>query len=96
MAGQTFWQAFGANFGAEKLALGELHLMQGNTPNLITYALPFVAAFTVLEFALGKIFKHEDYTHAELKGSLWVGLGNLLVNLLLKSSLLLAAVWMYN
>ena len=59
MAGQTFWQAFGANFGAEKLALGELHLMQGNTPNLITYALPFVAAFTVLEFALGKIFKHE-------------------------------------
>lgn len=96
MAGQTFWQVFGANFGAEKLALGELHLMQSNTPNLITYALPFVALFTVLEFALGKIFKHEDYTHAELKGSLWVGLGNLLVNLLLKSSLLLAAVWMYN
>ncbi|MDQ8003610.1 MAG: DUF4833 domain-containing protein [Pedobacter sp.] len=96
MAGQTFWQAFGANFGAEKLALEELYLMQNNTPNLIAYALPVVAVFTVLEFTLGKIFKHEDYTHAELKGSLWVGLGNLLVNLVLKSSLLLAAVWLYN
>lgn len=96
MAGQTFWQTFGANFGAEKLAMGELHLMQSSTPNLITYALPFVAIFTVLEFALGKIFKHDDFTPAELKGSLWVGLGNLLVNLILKSALLFAAVWLYN
>jgi len=96
MAGQSIWQALSAIFGAEKLALEELCLLQNHTPNLITYALPFVAVFTVLEFALGKIFKHEDYTHEELKGSLWVGLGNLLVNLILKSSLLLAAVWLYN
>lgn len=96
MAGQSIWQALGANFGAEKLALEELYLLQNHTPNLITYALPFVAVFTVLEFTLGKIFMHEDYTHEELKGSLWVGLGNLLVNLILKSSLLLAAVWLYN
>ncbi|WP_293299310.1 DUF4833 domain-containing protein [Pedobacter sp. UBA4863] len=96
MAGQSFWQALGANFGAEKLAPGELYLLQSNTPNLITYALPFVAVLTILEFVLSKIMKHQDYTYQELKGSLWVGLGNLLVNLLLKSSLLLVAVWCYN
>lgn len=96
MAIPSFWQAFGFNFGAEKLAVEELYQLQSNTPNLIAYALPIVLLFTVLEFAFGKIFKHQDYTHQELKGSLWVGLGNLLVNLVLKSSLLLAAVWLYN
>ncbi len=96
MAGQSFWQAFGANFGAQKLALEDLYLLQSSTPNLVTYALPFVAVFTVLEFVLGKIFKHEDYTHEELQGSLWVGLGNLLVNLFLKSGLFIGAVWLYN
>ena len=96
MAGQSFWQALGANFGAKELALEDLYLLQSSTPNLITYALPFVAVFTVLEFVLGKIFKHEDYTHEELKGSLWVGLGNLLVNLFLKSGLFIGAVWLYN
>jgi len=96
MAGQSFWQAFEANFGAPKLALEDLYLLQSSTPNLITYALPFVAVFTVLEFVLGKIFKHEDFTHEELKGSLWVGLGNLLVNLFLKSGLFIGAVWLYN
>lgn len=96
MASQTFWQEFGALFGAEKLALEELYLLQSNTPNLIVYALPLVFVFTVLEFVLGKISKHDDFTPAELKGSLWVGLGNLLVNLVLKSTLLLAAVWLYN
>lgn len=96
MVGQSFWQALGASFGAKRLALEELYLLQNGTPNLIAYALPVIVVFTVLEFALGKIFKHEDYTHEELKGSLWVGLGNLLVNLMLKSSLLIAAVWLYN
>lgn len=96
MAGQSFWQALGANFGAQKLALEDLYLLQSSTPNLIAYALPFVAVFTVLEFVLAKIFKHEDYTHEELKGSLWVGLGNLLVNLFLKSGLFIGAVWLYN
>ena len=96
MASQTFWQALGAHFGAEKLAIEKLYLIQSNTPNLIFYALPLVLLFTVLEFVFGKIVKHDDFTPAELKGSLWVGLGNLLVNLVLKSALLLAAVWCYN
>ncbi len=96
MAGQSFWQAFSSIFGAEKLVQEELYLLQSNMPNLITYALPFVVAFTVLEFGLGRVFKHEDYTHEELRGSLWVGLGNLLVNLVLKSTLFLVAVWIYN
>ncbi|MFN0292777.1 DUF4833 domain-containing protein [Pedobacter helvus] len=96
MASQSFWQALGAHFGAEKLAIEKLYLLQSNTPNLIFYALPLVLLFTVLEFVFGKIVKHDDFTPAELKGSLWVGLGNLLVNLMLKSALLLAAVWSYN
>jgi len=96
MANQTFLQALGIHFGAEKLALQDLYLLQHNTPNLIVYALPVVLVFTALEFILGKLFKHDHFTVEELKGSLWVGLGNLLVNLLLKSTLLLAAVWLYN
>jgi sterol desaturase/sphingolipid hydroxylase (fatty acid hydroxylase superfamily) len=96
MLSQLIWQALGDVFGAEKLALEDIYLMQGNTPNLITYALPFVALFTCLEFFLGKVTKHHDYHPSELKGSLLVGAGNLLVNLLLKSALLFAAVWLYN
>lgn len=94
MANPIYWQVFGSSFGARKLVPEDLYLL--HTPNLIAYALPVVVVFTVLEFVLGKIFKHEDYSHAELKGSLWVGLGNLLVNLILKSALLFAAVWLYN
>jgi sterol desaturase/sphingolipid hydroxylase (fatty acid hydroxylase superfamily) len=96
MASQSIWQALGASFGAEKLAMEELYLLQQHTPNLMVYALPVVALFTVLEFWLGKISDHQHYTRQELKGSLAVGLGNLMVNVLLKSSLLLGAVWCYN
>uniref|UniRef100_UPI0018EBDBAF sterol desaturase family protein n=1 Tax=Pedobacter sp. ASV28 TaxID=2795123 RepID=UPI0018EBDBAF len=96
MTSQYNWQFFSSFFGAEKLALEEVYLMQNNTPNLIFYALPIVLVFTVLEFVLGKIFKHEDDHYSELKGSLLIGLGNLLVNLLLKSVLVFLAVWLYN
>lgn len=96
MTSQYNWQFFSSFFGAEKLALEEVYLMQNNTPNLIFYALPIVLVFTVLEFVFGKIFKHEDDHYSELKGSLLIGLGNLLVNLLLKSVLVFVAVWLYN
>lgn len=93
---QLNWQDLGAVFGAQKLEIDELYHMQSNVPNLMVYALPLVVVFTILEFVLSKIFKHEDFQAQELKGSLFVGLGNLIVNLLLKSALLLAAVWLYN
>lgn len=83
-------------FGAEKIPLNEITNLESQSPNIIVYALPAVAFFTLVEIAAAHISAKNCYDKNETLGSLLVGLGNLFINLLLKVALLYAAVWIYN
>lgn len=93
---QTYWQSLSDLFGAEKVALADVYQLQSNGPNLLAYALPAVFLITLLEFFVARFGEHHTYEKKETQGSLLVGLGNLAVNLLLKTGLICGAIWIYN
>lgn len=93
---QTYWQSFCNLFGAEKVALADVYHLQSNAPNLLAYTLPAVFFFTLLEFIVARFGEHHTYEKKETQGSLLIGLGNLAVNLLLKTALIGGAIWIYN
>lgn len=84
------------SYGAEKIPFEEITHLESQSPNIIVYALPAVAFFTIIEIAASFILDKNYYDKNETLGSLFVGIGNLVVNLLLNVGLLYAAVWIYN
>lgn len=89
-------QSLNALFGADRIDVADLSILQEKAPNLMAYALPLVGIFTAVEFAVSHFGTHKTYESRETIGSLFVGIGNLIVNLLMKAVLLFAAVWIYN
>ena len=83
-------------FGAEKIPFEEITDLESRSPNIIVYALPAVAFFTIFEIAASYLLNKDNYDKKETLGSLLVGIGNLFVNLGLKLALLYGAVWIYN
>lgn len=90
------WQSNSPLFGADPIAPSAIYQLQKDTPNLLVYLLPVVLLFTVIEFACSHFGKHKTYEYKETLGSLLIGLGNLMVNLVLKTILLMGAIWVYN
>ncbi|MFA6275832.1 MAG: DUF4833 domain-containing protein [Pedobacter sp.] len=93
---QPYLQSFGSIFGAERIALTDIYQLQSNAPNLLVYTMPAIILLTVLEFVGSYFSEHKTYESKETRGSLWVGLGNLIVNLLMKTILITSAIWIYN
>ncbi|HKG05316.1 MAG TPA: DUF4833 domain-containing protein [Pedobacter sp.] len=89
-------QNFISIFGAVKIPASQVHLLEKSAPNLMVYALPAVFVFTLIEGLLSHFGEHKTYERKETIGSLFIGLGNLAVNLLMKMALLYAALWIYN
>lgn len=83
-------------FGAEPIALEKINEVEKSAPNLIVYALPVVLFFTILEFVVFYFLERKEYDKKETIGSVLIGLGNLTVNLFMKTVLLYAVVWIYN
>ncbi|WP_306349763.1 sterol desaturase family protein [Flavobacterium sp. '19STA2R22 D10 B1'] len=83
-------------FGSEPIAMERIHEIEKSAPNLIVYALPIVLIFTVIEFVVFYFLERKEYDKKETMGSILIGLGNLTVNLLMKTGLLYAVVWIYN
>lgn len=90
------WQALSGLFGAAEINLADINLMQAKAPDLMLYALPAVFFFTVIEFLISHFGEHKTYENKETIGSLFIGLGNLTVNLLMKAVLIYVAIWLYN
>lgn len=82
--------------GAPKIRFEDLSLLEESSPNIILYALPVVAFFTLLEFVISLIQHRALFETKETIGSILVGTGNLVVNLFLKVLLLYGAVFIYN
>lgn len=83
-------------FGAEPIAMEKIHEVEKSAPNLIVYALPIVLIFTVVEFVVFYFLEKKEHDKKETIGSVLIGLGNLTVNLLMKTGLLYIVVGIYN
>jgi len=83
-------------FGAPKIPYENLTDITKDAPEIIVYAIPAMAFFTLLEIAFNWYHQHGNYRTRESIGSTLVGLGNVLINFLLKVVLLFAVVWVYN
>ena len=83
-------------FGAEKIPFDKLTELEASSPEIIVYAIPVMAFFTLLEVWHSWREKKEIYRTKESIGSTLVGLGNVLINFLIKAGLIYGAVWLYN
>lgn len=90
------WQDFISIFGAQRINISDGYQIQENAPNIVAYALPTVFLLTIIEFMVSYFGEHKSYERKETIGSLLVGLGNLVVNILMKAVLIYAAIWIYN
>lgn len=96
VSAQSYLQHLNSLFGAVRINIDDIHQLQKDAPNILVYALPAIVLFTLLEYLLSHFSKHKSYEHKETVASLMIGIGNLVVNLLMKAVLLYAAVWIYN
>lgn len=83
-------------FGAERIPLDTLSLLQKDSPNIIVWAIPAMFFFVILEIFISRKQHPEYYDHRETLGSTLVGLGNVGIGVLLKTILLSAFVVLYN
>lgn len=87
-------------FGAEKIPLSSLkdvaEYAKDNLPNIIIWAVPFMVLFSVIEIIVSYYQKKQYYEKDETIGSVFVGLGNLVVNFLMKTLLMFPIIWIYN
>ena len=83
-------------FGADKIDFERLTQIEAASPDLIVYAIPAMALFTIIEIGYSWYNNHKHYRVKESVGSTLVGLGNVAISLVLKVGLLYAVVWIYN
>ncbi|WP_423149462.1 sterol desaturase family protein [Rubrolithibacter danxiaensis] len=83
-------------FGAKRIAYDQITHLEQNSPEIIVYAIPAMAFFTFLEIGYSWYLNKKNYKTKESIGSTLVGLGNVLINVLLKVGLLYGVVWIYN
>ena len=83
-------------FGADPIPYEAISHLEKRSPDLIVYALPAVAFFTIVEIIVSWYLERKSYETRETIGSILIGIGNLFINLLLKIGLLYGAVWIYN
>ncbi len=83
-------------FGADRIPYNAITEIEKSSADLIVYAIPAMAFFTLLEAWYSWKIQKNQYNTKEAFGSLFVGLGNLGINLLFKVSLIYGTVFIYN
>lgn len=83
-------------FGAEKITLDQIKNIDETAPQLIIWAVPIMLIFTAIEYYVSLKDNDQRYENRELLGSVLVGLGNLVSNLVTKLVLFLMVVLFYN
>jgi sterol desaturase/sphingolipid hydroxylase (fatty acid hydroxylase superfamily) len=83
-------------FGAEKISWEQISSLQKGSPDILLWAAPVMFFFVALEFVISKISDRPAYHQKETVGSILVGIGNVAIGFLLKSSLFFVFVWVYN
>jgi sterol desaturase/sphingolipid hydroxylase (fatty acid hydroxylase superfamily) len=83
-------------FGAPKITLAGINEIKENSPNIIVWAAPVMFFFVLLEWAIARHQHRDLYDKKETIGSISVGVGNVLINLAMKLTLLYLVINLYN
>lgn len=83
-------------FGAPPISYENIKELEQQSGDLIIYAIPLMAFFTGLEIWYSWYSEKKNYNTKESLGSLFVGLGNVAINLVLKVAFISGAVYIYN
>lgn len=87
---------FSSLFGAPPISFNVIEDLQNDAPNIIVWAAPFMFFFVLLEWSISRYQNRALYDKKETIGSIFVGIGNVVINLLLKLTLFYMIVWLYN
>lgn len=87
---------FNELFGVDTIPYSAITDLEKASANLIVYAIPAMAFFTLLEAWWGWKHGEHQYNTKEAFGSLFVGLGNVALNLAVKVALIYGCVALYN
>lgn len=83
-------------FGAEKISWHEIDKMQSSAPDIIIWAAPAMFFFVIIEYAISYWQGRQYYEKKETFGSIWVGIGNVVIGAALKLAIFTVLVWIYN
>lgn len=83
-------------FGAEPISYENISHLEKQSGDLIVYAIPFMAFFTLLEVWYSWYSEKKNYNTKESLGSVFVGLGNVAINLAFKLGFIYGAIYIYN
>ncbi len=83
-------------FGAPKILYSQIEELISNSPEIIVLAAPVMFLFVLLEWFISYKQKKKVYNKAETIGSVLVGVGNVAIAFVLKFTLFLLIVWVYN
>jgi len=83
-------------FGASKISLAGINEIKNNAPNIIVWAAPVMFFFVLLEWGISRYQDRKLYDKKETIGSIGVGVGNVLINLAMKLTLLYLVIGLYN
>jgi sterol desaturase/sphingolipid hydroxylase (fatty acid hydroxylase superfamily) len=83
-------------FTADQISFGDISALQNASPNLLIWAAPAMFLFVIIEYIVSKITHKEYYNKKETIGSILVGIGNVIIGVLLKASLFIVFVLVYN
>lgn len=83
-------------FGADKIQLEDITIIQQGAPDIIVWAAPVMFFFVLVEYLISYFQGRHYYEKKETIGSILVGLGNVLIGVLLKTFLFYLFVFVYN
>lgn len=83
-------------FGASPIPYEDIDILEQQSGDLIVYAIPIMAFFTLIEIWYSWYSKKGNYDAKESLGSLFAGLGNVIINLFFKIGLIYGSIYIYN
>lgn len=85
-----------ALFSAEKIPLNSIDDLLASSPDIIVYAAPIMFVFVLLEYFVSRFNNHDRFEGKETVGSVIVGVGNVVIGLLIKTTLFFLFIAVYN
>jgi sterol desaturase/sphingolipid hydroxylase (fatty acid hydroxylase superfamily) len=83
-------------FNAPEISLDLIDEIEQDAPNIIVYAAPVMFLFVLIEWYISHRQNHNLYDRRETIGSILVGVGNVVINLILKVAMFTFVVLVYN
>jgi sterol desaturase/sphingolipid hydroxylase (fatty acid hydroxylase superfamily) len=83
-------------FGAAPIQSNDITDLQAASPNILIWAAPAMFLFVLFEILISYFTNRAHYDKKETIGSIFVGIGNVLIGLFLKTVLFVIFVWIYN